>query len=332
MRDIKVDDDFLPTGAPKHKVEGHAVTIAAGVDLSELYAAVAQHKRVLLRALLTWLARLGKGLASDNALEFEVVTTNGTLTAANAYHNTDLFWALRGGGGGTFGVVVSVTVRTFPEVPVVVANLNITTGLGLPALNEAGGSGYYFGMPILPLNATASVSSIISLLVFPNVTDKAVIDKLYAPLHSKLRQIPGAAVQYTFIPFPTVNSTFSTMLLISFKAGEGFTGHVVAGCAVATNADNIDSAVNPAWRKTATHMLFGRSWNDNSTLAQQKALIRNTTDAEVPILRSVEGKDHMGGAITTPVCIASSKSGIPRDSSFHAKAWAARTGSMSASV
>lgn len=123
-------------------------------------------------------------------------------------------------------MVVIVTVRTFPEVPVVVANLNITTGLGpqfwkafsqfhagLPALNEAGGSGFYFGMPIPPLNATASISSIISLLVFPNLTDKAVIDKLYAPLRSKLRQIPGATVQYTSIPFSTVNSTFSTMLL-----------------------------------------------------------------------------------------------------------------------
>jgi hypothetical protein len=72
------------------------------------------------------------------------------------------------------------------------------------------------------------------------------------------------------------------------------TSHVVAGGAVASNADEIDSALNPAWRKTITHMVYSRSWPLNSTLAQQTAVIKNMTDVEIPILRSVEGVDHMG--------------------------------------
>lgn len=57
------------------------------------------------------------GLAADNVLEFTVVllSTGEVVTASSCTH-TELFWALRGGGGGTFGVVVSATFRTFPSV------------------------------------------------------------------------------------------------------------------------------------------------------------------------------------------------------------------------
>jgi FAD/FMN-containing dehydrogenase len=55
------------------------------------------------------------GLSSDNVLNWEVVTAAGTLVNANEYENLDLFWALNGGGGSTFGVVVSMTVRAHPD-------------------------------------------------------------------------------------------------------------------------------------------------------------------------------------------------------------------------
>jgi FAD/FMN-containing dehydrogenase len=51
------------------------------------------------------------GLGADNVLEFKVVTADGKLVVANDVVNQDLFWALRGGGGGTWGVVVEATVK-----------------------------------------------------------------------------------------------------------------------------------------------------------------------------------------------------------------------------
>ncbi|KAH6647776.1 hypothetical protein BKA67DRAFT_594693 [Truncatella angustata] len=51
------------------------------------------------------------GLAADNALEFEVVDGQGNILIANRKENRDLFWALSGGGGGTYGVVTRVTVK-----------------------------------------------------------------------------------------------------------------------------------------------------------------------------------------------------------------------------
>lgn len=242
--------------------------------------------------------------------------------------------------------MVNVTIRTFPEVPVIVANVNITTSAGdpqfwnaltewhaaLPGLNDAGGSGYYFGMPDMPLNATISVSSVISLFMFPEHTDTSAIDRLYAPLVKSLQSMPGVTVQYGAFGLPTMNSTIQAMLLegnaditsgmttlvsrlyskdlllsedgpsrlsktwgsLRFSPRETFIGHVVAGGAVAANGDKIDSAVNPAWRKAVVHLVCPRSWNATTTLAQQHAIIKNVTEVEIPLIRSVEGEDQMG--------------------------------------
>jgi FAD binding domain/Berberine and berberine like len=54
------------------------------------------------------------GTAAANLLEAEVVLADGSIRLANACQNQDLFWALRGGGGGTFGVVTRITLRTHP--------------------------------------------------------------------------------------------------------------------------------------------------------------------------------------------------------------------------
>ncbi|RKO93313.1 hypothetical protein BDK51DRAFT_19414, partial [Blyttiomyces helicus] len=65
------------------------------------------------------------GLATQNVLELEVVTADGKLLIANRCQNQDLFWALRGGGGGTFGVVTRTTLRTYPSLPVATTLLQL---------------------------------------------------------------------------------------------------------------------------------------------------------------------------------------------------------------
>ena len=51
------------------------------------------------------------GTAAGGLLEAEVVTADGQIRIANACTNPDLFWALKGGGGGSFGVASKMTVR-----------------------------------------------------------------------------------------------------------------------------------------------------------------------------------------------------------------------------
>ncbi|KAI0886933.1 FAD-binding domain-containing protein [Annulohypoxylon maeteangense] len=55
------------------------------------------------------------GLAADNTLSFEVVTPTGELLTASRTENQDLYWALSGGGGGNYGVVISMTVQAHPD-------------------------------------------------------------------------------------------------------------------------------------------------------------------------------------------------------------------------
>jgi FAD/FMN-containing dehydrogenase len=56
------------------------------------------------------------GLAAASLLEAEIVTADGIVRTVNACRNPDLYWALKGGGGGTFGVVTRLTLRTH-ELP-----------------------------------------------------------------------------------------------------------------------------------------------------------------------------------------------------------------------
>jgi FAD/FMN-containing dehydrogenase len=68
-----------------------------------------------------WLSRK-LGLTIDNLLSADVVTSKGELLRASASANSDLFWAIRG-GGGNFGVVTSFEYQLHPVGPQVIAGL-----------------------------------------------------------------------------------------------------------------------------------------------------------------------------------------------------------------
>jgi FAD/FMN-containing dehydrogenase len=61
---------------------------------------------------LSWLVR-SHGLAANSVVALEVVTADGQHRRVDAEHESDLFWALRG-GGGSFGIVTALELRLFP--------------------------------------------------------------------------------------------------------------------------------------------------------------------------------------------------------------------------
>jgi len=72
---------------------------------------------------LSWSTR-NNGFGLDNVLQYEVVTADGERKIVDACSEPDLYWALRGGGGGSFGVVTSLYYRAFPTTPVVMMRLS----------------------------------------------------------------------------------------------------------------------------------------------------------------------------------------------------------------
>src|SRR5271157_3028582 len=130
MNDITLHDAFVPQGCTGTQPQP-AVTVGAGAIWLHAYDAVTTKAGKYVQgggcttvgvAGLIQSGGFGSfskhyGTAAAGLLEAEVVTADGKVRVANACTNPDLFWALKGGGGGTFGAVSKVTlrVRELPE-------------------------------------------------------------------------------------------------------------------------------------------------------------------------------------------------------------------------
>ncbi|KAG2053674.1 FAD-binding domain-containing protein [Suillus hirtellus] len=105
--------------------------IGAGCLFDEVYKEIAQYKRNIVGGATAagvgvagWLLGGGyslltnqHGLGIDNLVEVQVVLCNGESVKASAERNSDLFFAIRG-GGNNFGIVTSFTVKTYPLGPI----------------------------------------------------------------------------------------------------------------------------------------------------------------------------------------------------------------------
>ncbi|KAF9450775.1 FAD-binding domain-containing protein [Macrolepiota fuliginosa MF-IS2] len=139
LKNISYDGNFIPEGASNNEVVP-ALTLGAGVQWREAYAAAAEQQRFITGGISSgmsvgaaggWVMGGGHsafsakyGLGVDNAVQFTIVKADGDHVIANAHNNSDLFWALRGGGAGSWGVVTSVTYKTYDLVPLVMSVIN----------------------------------------------------------------------------------------------------------------------------------------------------------------------------------------------------------------
>ena len=144
-----------------------------------------------------------------------MVTPDGKLRIANDVINQDLFWALRGGGGGTFGVVVEATVKAFPTPKITVINwwINSTTADNttfyeaaayllsqFPSINAKGVQGYFYIYP-------AAMKGI--FLTADEQSGQAAAEAIWTPILEKLGNYAGMApAQTMFYEYSTYKEFF----------------------------------------------------------------------------------------------------------------------------
>jgi FAD/FMN-containing dehydrogenase len=126
MRVVTLHDKFTPKGSNAAAVT--AVSTGAGTVWIDLYDAVTtQGGRYvqgggcadvgvagLVQGGGFGVHSKGFGTAAASLLEAEIVTADGRARIVNAHSDPDLFWAIKGGGGGSFGVVTRLTLQTHP--------------------------------------------------------------------------------------------------------------------------------------------------------------------------------------------------------------------------
>jgi FAD/FMN-containing dehydrogenase len=126
MNAITLHDAFVGAGCEGQQAPQPAVTVEAGAIWGQVYDAVTtkagryvqgggcQTVGVAGLILSGGFGSFSKayGMAAASLLEAEIVTADGTARICNRCTNSDLFWGLKGGGGGTLGVVTRLTLRT----------------------------------------------------------------------------------------------------------------------------------------------------------------------------------------------------------------------------
>lgn len=127
LNQVMLHEAFVPQGCEGKTAPVPAVTAGAGAMWIDLYHAVTTVAgRYVQGGGCTTVGTAGLvqsggfgsfskgfGTAAAHLLEAEVVTADGKVRTVNACKDPRLFWALKGGGGGSWGVVTRQTLRTF---------------------------------------------------------------------------------------------------------------------------------------------------------------------------------------------------------------------------
>ncbi|KAI1195866.1 hypothetical protein F5X97DRAFT_306967 [Nemania serpens] len=199
------------------------------------------------------------GLSADQVLEWEVVTGTGELLIASPTENSDLFWALRGGGGGTFGIVSSVTVKAFPEARTSTASLTILN-------NGTNADGIYsalvpFFKETLPRLVDAGafvvwIAAPFGFMIMPAIApglSSGELDGLIQPMLDNLNTL-GLEHHYASEQYPTFLATYEAQqTTASWKVADNNVGSRLISRDVATQrTEDVVEAIRYISSQTVT--------------------------------------------------------------------------------
>ncbi|OKL55414.1 hypothetical protein UA08_09267 [Talaromyces atroroseus] len=202
------------------------------------------------------------GMAADQVLSMEVVLPDGRFVSVSETSYPDLFWALRGGGGSTFGVVTSLVIRAYPKLPVTTLTFSFGTSENVtnntfwegmdavwatfPAYADAGHYRYW-----TILCASESSCSFTMSPHWANNCTSAQLQEFVDPLFANLTALGMAPEDVVYTEFDGVLNAFTS----TFPASSEAVG---------------------TWSYHTGSRLFPRgNWENATALAAQSAAIRN---------------------------------------------------------
>ncbi|KAI5122687.1 hypothetical protein M0805_009740 [Coniferiporia weirii] len=253
------------------------------------------------------------GLGVDRVLQVKVVTPDGKVRIANACQNPDLFWALRGGGGSTFGVVFDVTYKAEKQLSLQVARLSFNgTAENLPEFyNALVNNSLQWGNDGWGGHVTSTTMIYVNPLLSLTEAQKSL-----KPMSDWILSQNGTAVIETL---PSWNAFFKDFVLAAeapvgtplilttrlipkslFATDEGRTSivdvllslvpfalpYIPVVAPILFNETGGSTSVTPAWRDSLWHFGAHATWQFNASILDiedQYAFIHNFTET----LRSI---------------------------------------------
>ncbi|KAI5122815.1 hypothetical protein M0805_000157 [Coniferiporia weirii] len=329
LKNMTFEPSFVPEGCSDSYT---AVTLGAGVQFRDVYAFAEANNFTFVGGSDPgvgptggWLQGGGHGaltntmgMGVDRVLQFKIVTPDGKYRVANACQNKDLFFALRGGGGGTFGVVLEATTLVSPPVTLQVAaviftqeNETLTKSLWSVVVENS--------LRWAEEGWGAFVTSDSALFVTPALNNSAANVSMLPLLElgNSFKTAGVEGVEVVFSEFPSWGEFFNTFagtgsaeiganlalasrllpksnfetaasreeLLNALLTAESLTPGVrFLGSTPINFRGDGGTSITEAWRDSVYHITLIAPWNFNSTLASRREQY-STASQSIDLLR-----------------------------------------------
>lgn len=204
------------------------------------------------------------GTGADQIVTLEVVLASGRFVSATQSVNSDLYWAMLGGGGGTFGIISSAVVKVHPKIPVTTSSWNVMTSETVSA--EAFWEllrFYWDNFPVYNGNKTYSWGNVMRLApssymwtMSPFFAANKTVEEyetLVAPLYQK-----AAELNITLVPNTTYHDTMYSAYQTTFAT---YDYHIGAAGAIQGN-----------------RFIPTKNWADEAIRNKTFAAVRNAVD------------------------------------------------------
>lgn len=254
------------------------------------------------------------GLSADQVLEWEVVDGLGRhLVATRDNAHRELYWAISGGGGGTYAVVLSMTVKVHPDSMTSGAKLSFSNTLSSDRYWQAI-EAYHQALPRVVDEGIVSIAQFDqeSFAINPMTGPGITAEKMQALLKPYLAELNRLAIGYTLDikQFPTYFEEYRTMFSHIGTASFQYGSRIISRTAMAENTSAITSAfrqaaedgctffsvasnvseavvgdvynsVNPIWRKALLHAVIQSPWDSSAPWSTMEASAKKMTTQHV---------------------------------------------------